>query len=491
MRKQKRVKKVSGLLILLLLVGIMPMDVFAAEQGATFEEGRPCLVYSGHVENVGDQDFVADGAICGTEGQSLRVEALTIQKGEGIADVDGDIIYRVHVQNYGTMNWVTSGQKAGTTGQGLRVEAIQIALTGELGQLYDVYYSAHVQNIGWTKWVKGSEARSGWCGSMGQGLRMEAIKIELVEKGMSVPDGGGSQSFVSYDSLGDVEYMTHQQNVGNHVWVKNQAESGVTGQSLRLEAMCIKLSDMAYSGSVQYRAHVQNIGWMDWAADGGVSGTNGQGLRMEAIQIQLTGDISNYCDIWYRVHVQDIGWMGWAINGQSAGTEGLGYRVESIQVVLVPKGLKGPGANADYFRTMTEAEQRVYDAVQYVYSVAGRDLYSCYNWVVNNVSYRTLPIPLNPPQGYTKEQWYAIQAFENRSGNCYCYAAAFYWLAKYLGYDAQYVEGKVTMRSGGFGPHGWVIINGSHICDPEAQHEIGRYNFYMQPLNRTVLQYRW
>lgn len=490
MKMQKRIKALSLIMTFALLLGMMPMHVLAVEQGAEFEHGDTYLVYAGHVENIGDQEAVSDGALCGTEGRSLRIESLMIEKGDVIADLDGDIVYRVHVQNIGTMDWVTSGRRAGTTGRSLRVEAIQIALTGELEQLYDIYYSAHVQNIGWTRWTKGTQERSGWCGSMGQELRMEAVKIILVEKGAPAPDGGGSQSFVSYDSLGDVQYTTHQQNIGDHAWVSNQAESGVTGRSLRLEAMRIRLNDMVYSGSVQYRSHVQNIGWMDWVADGDVSGTNGKGLRMEAVQIQLTGDIANYCDIWYRVHVQDIGWMGWAVNGQSAGTEGIGYRVESLQVVLVPKGMSGPGANADYFRTMTEAELRIYNSVQYVYSVAGRDLYACYNWVVNNVSYRS-PVPMNMPQGYTKEQWYAIQAFENRSGNCYCYAAAFYWLAKYLGYDAQYVEGKVNMHGGGFGPHGWVMIGGKYICDPEAQHDIGRYNFYMQPVERPVLQYRW
>ncbi len=37
-----------------------------------------------------------------------------------------NIKYRVHVQDYGWMDWVTNGQVAGTTGQSKRVEAIQI-----------------------------------------------------------------------------------------------------------------------------------------------------------------------------------------------------------------------------------------------------------------------------------------------------------------------------------------------------------------------------
>ena len=37
-----------------------------------------------------------------------------------------DVIYRVHVQDIGWQNWVRNGRIAGTTGQSKRIEAIQI-----------------------------------------------------------------------------------------------------------------------------------------------------------------------------------------------------------------------------------------------------------------------------------------------------------------------------------------------------------------------------
>lgn len=134
--------------------------------------------------------------------------------------------------------------------------------------------------------------------------------------------------------------------------------------------------------------------------------------------------------------------------------------------------------------------------VNSVYNEVGRDLNKCYWWVVNNMSYQTLTIHLTPPEGYTRCENYALYAFQNHRGNCYCYAAAFYYLAKGLGYDAQYIEGQVSMAAGGYGPHGWVSIvsNGAtYICDPEAQDEasLSRYNFYMQPKNRPVMTYIW
>ncbi|MEZ5213990.1 MAG: hypothetical protein R2692_04095 [Microbacterium sp.] len=44
---------------------------------------------------------------------------------------------------------------------------------------YSVKYRAHVQNIGWQAWrVDGQTA-----GTVGQGLRIEAVEIVLVPKG--------------------------------------------------------------------------------------------------------------------------------------------------------------------------------------------------------------------------------------------------------------------------------------------------------------------
>ncbi len=142
----------------------------------------------------------------------------------------------------------------------------------------------------------------------------------------------------------------------------------------------------------------------------------------------------------------------------------------------------------------SEAQMRVMGHVSDIYNEAGSDLYSCYMWVVNNVSYLRLPDPLEPPEGYTRAEWYAIQAYEQRQGNCYCFAAAFYFLAKGLGYDAEFIEGRVKLRSGGYNRHGWVIIHldgASYICDPESTRDIGRYNFYMQPVDSPVMQYEW
>lgn len=147
-------------------------------------------------------------------------------------------------------------------------------------------------------------------------------------------------------------------------------------------------------------------------------------------------------------------------------------------------------------QTMTvegdEVQVRIQKQVNQVYEQTGKDLYACYQWVVQNIQYKKMPVPIQPPAGYTKEQWNAVVAFEQHQGNCFNFAAAFYELAKGLGYDAKYVEGSVPLARGGKGPHGWVEITKDgavYICDPDLQHEIKGRNFYMQPVGKTVVKY--
>lgn len=123
----------------------------------------------------------------------------------------------------------------------------------------------------------------------------------------------------------------------------------------------------------------------------------------------------------------------------------------------------------------------------------GTQLRNSYNWVVNNISYRTLPIPMQPETGYTSEQWYAIYGIEQRAGNCYCYAAAFAAVARQLGYDATMISGSVPLLAGGYGPHAWVElnINGvTYVCDPESQREYPNYGFYMVTYATAPYAYR-
>ena len=95
------------------------------------------------------------------------------------------------MQTYGWQNWVSEGALAGTEGESKRLEALEIKLTGEMEQKYDIYYRAHVQSYGWLDWAKNGEA----AGTEGLGKRLEAVQIVLVEKGAKAP-GSTSQTFI-------------------------------------------------------------------------------------------------------------------------------------------------------------------------------------------------------------------------------------------------------------------------------------------------------
>ncbi|MBQ6395286.1 MAG: Ig-like domain-containing protein, partial [Atopobiaceae bacterium] len=298
--------------------------------------------YRTHVQDVGWQAYVSDGAMSGTSGRSLRLEGINIR----LSNTEGGIRYRTHIQDIGWQEWRANGAMSGTSGRSLRLEAIEIELTGKAADAYDIYYRVHAQDFGWMGWAKNGAS----AGTANYSYRLEGIQIVLVPKGGAAPSASyqGIKSntttcFSDRIAPGAINYTTHVQDVGWQPYVCDGAMSGTSGRSLRLEGILINLSGI--DGGVRYRTHVQDIGWQGWRADNAMSGTSGQSMRLEAIQIKLTGKAAEDYDIYYRVHCENIGWMGWAKNGQSAGSAGFGYRLEGIQIVLVPKGGKAPGAS--------------------------------------------------------------------------------------------------------------------------------------------------
>lgn len=215
---------------------------------------------------------------------------------------------------------------AGTTGQALRMEAIKISLinTDIIG---DISYQVHVEDIGWMNPVSSGNL----AGTTGQAKRLEAIKISLT--------GELANSY-------DIYYQVHAQNYGWLGWAKNGEESGTAGYGLRLEAIKIVIVEKngPAPGSTEnhyyekpievvYQSHVENYGWMNSVKNGETSGTTGQSLRVEAINVvvnstRYSGGIS------YQTHVQDIGWMNWVSQFQTSGTTGQSKRIEAIKLNL-------------------------------------------------------------------------------------------------------------------------------------------------------------
>lgn len=104
-------------------------------------------------------------------------------------------------------------------------------------------------------------------------------------------------------------------------------------------------------------------------------------------------------------------------------------------------------------------------------------LNSAFN-LVSGYSYRSGDV-------YPGGEWtipYALEMIHYGSGNCYRYAALFKWCAIALGYSANAISGQVPATRGGLTPHGWVevYLNGqTYVCDPDLEHELPGYNWYM------------
>ena len=292
--------------------------------------------YRTHVQNLGWQGWNSDGAVAGTTGRSLRVEALSAKL--DLEGTTGGIRYTTHVQYRGWQTWSTDGATSGTTGKSLRVEAVRFELTGDVAEVYDIYYRVHVQNTGWTTWVKNGAI----AGTTGRSLRLEALQVVLVAKGAAAPEGTTADAATSGTTTASIWYRGHVQNIGWQGWSADGALSGTRDMGLRLEGIQAKLEGV--EGSVSYGACVRSS-WID-AADGEMAGTTGRSLPISAVRYSLSGEASELFDIYYHVYIPSYGWLGWAKNGEAAGT-GDNKQVEAVEIVLVAKGGGAPGST-DY-----------------------------------------------------------------------------------------------------------------------------------------------
>ena len=160
------------------------------------------------------------------------------------------------------------------------------------------------------------------------------------------------------DSPVGVAYRGHIQDLGDYPtdgsWVDSPEIIGTTGQSKRIEGFEIKLTgDVPAGMALRYNVHVQNKGWLydeedpaDWPKDGEYAGTRGESLRIEAVKIVLTDadgkPVSGY-SVQYRGHVQNVGDLPtdesqWLADGAQLGTVGSSQRLEALLVKVVKTG---------------------------------------------------------------------------------------------------------------------------------------------------------
>lgn len=203
------------LLTLLLFALFIPIQTVFAETDIIPVLSR------GHIENLGDypadHTWIESPEIIGTVGQSKRIEGFELKPD---ADVSSEIElrYNVHVQNIGWLydendpsTWAKNGDYAGTRGKGLRIEAIKIVLldtTGKQVSGYHVRYRGHVQNIGdlpsaSEEWFLDGEQ----LGTVGSSLRLEALKLEIVKDATTGTDLSAYTALIKQiESLNESDY---------------------------------------------------------------------------------------------------------------------------------------------------------------------------------------------------------------------------------------------------------------------------------------------
>lgn len=236
------------------------------------------------------------------------------------------VSYSSHVQKKGWTDTKKNGERSGTVGSGLRMEAIKIDVSNIEEFSGDILYRSHIQTYGWESWKRNGEES----GTVGEGKRLEAIQIKLT--------GELRERY-------DIYYRVHVETFGWLDWGKNGESVGTSGYSKRMEAIEIMLVDKGSSAlntrkysyidlnnGVRYSTHIQTYGWQQSMVNGATSGTLGKSKRMEAIRINME-NIPYEGSIEYQSHIQTYGWENnWKKNGEMSGTEGQGKRLEAIKI---------------------------------------------------------------------------------------------------------------------------------------------------------------
>ncbi|MBD5559037.1 MAG: hypothetical protein HDQ87_01560 [Clostridia bacterium] len=216
---------------------------------------------------------------------------------------------------------------------------------------------------------------------------------------------------------------------------------------------------------------------------------------LDTVAVEVWSSIYGTDDL-ARYEMTRIGDTDWQLEvDPAAHPDGrtLAYRVYGGEAMLGSGAVPEPEAYIG--NTSLAAEERLQRNAEEVYAKAGTDLHKVYKYVRDSLSYVSRDGHVVPPEGYTRQQWYAVEGLETFHGNCYTFASSFYELAKRLGYDVQYIEGQVPSVSGNWIGHGFVLLTvdgQTYICDPVFEHSstTGR-NYYMQPIEKPRTTYRW
>lgn len=123
-------------------------------------------------------------------------------------------------------------------------------------------------------------------------------------------------------------YRVHVKDSGWLAPVYDGDTAGTTSQSKRVEAL--KIDPLGLD--IRVKAHMEDIGWIDYGkiTRDTLIGTTGESKRLEAICIK--------CDnLMYRVHIAGSGWSAWTMADgvTSLGTVGMKKAIEAIEMKII------------------------------------------------------------------------------------------------------------------------------------------------------------
>ncbi|WP_170272435.1 C47 family peptidase, partial [Lactococcus hircilactis] len=192
---------------------------------ATQSHDVPTISYGTYMQNKAWMPAVTSGWT-GVPGGTLRMEAFKANVTHLPEGITGGISYSAHVQNIGWQAAVSDGAMAGTTGQSLRIEAIKINLTGKLAQQYDIYYSGYIEGTGYTDYVKNGEI----LGKTGTSKMLNGVNILLRKKTPS-PSQEVKESAVKLINL--YEDGNHQKTISDlESFAKISSSDAVSAQQI-------------------------------------------------------------------------------------------------------------------------------------------------------------------------------------------------------------------------------------------------------------------
>lgn len=195
-------------------------------EGVAFRLGGTCaaqyaLKYNCHLKGLGDQTMMSAPALCGTRGQGRPLEAFVVyitpssapqsqSSTPGTSTVDFLVVQRDFA--------VAPDQWLGTTGQGLALSSLAVmpgptTTTRPWPACLKMKYMGHVSGVGDTGWFDAPALLQG---------NLEGVAFKL--------DGTCAASYV-------VEYQCHLQGIGDVASTTGPAFCGTRGQGRRLEAV--------------------------------------------------------------------------------------------------------------------------------------------------------------------------------------------------------------------------------------------------------------